>query len=51
MVQVKLRQRREVVTDRLACHDIVADLALVHQRMIMGGTLAKALKVGEYAEA
>ena len=41
----------EGMADPLAYHDIVKDLPFEDQKMIMGGSLAKVLKVGEYAPA
>jgi Amidohydrolase len=39
----------EGMADPLAYSEIVADLSEEDQALIMGGTIAKALKVGEYA--
>ena len=41
----------EGMEDPLAYSEIVADLSAEQQAMIMGGTLAKALQVGQYAAA
>ena len=41
----------EGMEDPLAYSEIVADLSAEQQTMIMGGTLAKALQVGQYAAA
>jgi len=41
----------EGMGDPLQYSEVVEDLAPEHQKLIMGGTVAKALKVGEYANA
>jgi hypothetical protein len=41
----------EGMEDPLAYSEVVSDLPLEQQELIMGGTLAKALGVGEYASA
>jgi predicted TIM-barrel fold metal-dependent hydrolase len=41
----------EGLADPLAYSDVVEDLDPEDQALVMGGTIAKALKVGEYAEA
>jgi predicted TIM-barrel fold metal-dependent hydrolase len=40
----------EGMNDPLAYSEIVKDLPLEQQKMIMGGSLEKAMKVGEYAD-
>jgi hypothetical protein len=37
------------MADPLAYYDIVKDLPMDQQAMIMGGSIEKALKVGQYA--
>jgi hypothetical protein len=37
--------------DPLQYSEVVADMALEDQELIMGGTIAKAMKVGKYATA
>ena len=39
----------EGMADPLAYYDIVKDLPMDQQKMIMGGSIEKALKVGTYA--
>ena len=39
----------EGMADPLAYYDIVKDLPIDQQKMIMGGSIEKALKVGAYA--